>query len=264
MTSPLFRTSLWGFALMLGISMGASAQDQSERYERLKADAARGDAEAMYRLGEMYYLGSQARRGGPERDTQRGVELFRPLAEAGHARAQWRLGSAYEMGSGVERDAEIAYRLYTESAAQGFIHAKQTLGKLYIDGRGTAPDYDRAYTLLREAAEADVVRAMVDLARLYQDPDRGPMHDPSRAVHWLRISAEENQPTGVRGLSEAYLNGIGVERDPVEALRVYVEYEERTGRAQTTALLRLLSQLSDEERALVDQVAEAENWLPDG
>lgn len=264
MASSVFQTSLCTFALVLGMSMDASAQVQAERYERLKADAARGDAEAMYRLGEMYYLGNQARHGGPERDTERGLELFRPLAEAGHARAQWRLGWAYEMGSGVERDADIAYRLYTESAAQGFIHAKQTLGKLYLDGRGTAPDYDRAYTLLREAAEADVVRAMADLAGLYKDPDRGPVHDPSRAVHWFRMSAEQNQPAGVLGLSQAYLNGIGVERDPVEAARVYVEYEERTGRAQTTALLRLLSQLSDEERALVDQVAEAENWLPDG
>lgn len=263
MAHTVLQTSLGVFALVLGMSVGAAAQDQSERYERLKADAARGDTDAMYELGEMYYLGTQARHGGPERDTERGVELFRPLAEAGHARAQWRLGWAYEMGSGVERDAETAYRLYTDSAGQGFIHAKQTLGKLYIDGRGTPPDYDRAYTLLREAAEADVVRAMTDLARLYQDPERGPVHHPSRAVHWFRMSAEQNQPAGVRGLSEVYLNGIGVERDPVAALRVYVEYEERTGRAQITALLRLLAQLSDADRALVDQVAEAENWLSD-
>lgn len=263
MIDLVVRTSVRALVLVLGISTSATAQGQSERYEKLQADAARGDTDAMYELGEMYYLGTQARHGGPERDTERGVELFRPLAEAGHARAQWRLGWAYEMGSGVERDAETAYRLYTDSAAQGFIHAKQTLGKLYIDGRGTAPDFDRAYDLLREAAEADVVRAMTDLARLYQDPDRGPVYDPSRAVHWLRISAEHNQPTGVRGLSEAYLNGIGVERDPVAALRVYVEYEERSGRAQTTAMLRLLAQLSNADRALVDQVAEAENWLSD-
>ncbi|MDD7973263.1 tetratricopeptide repeat protein [Roseinatronobacter alkalisoli] len=263
MIDPVFRTSLGTLALVLGMSISAAAQDQSERYEQLKADAARGDADAMYELGEMYYLGMQAQRGGPERDTERGVELFRPLAEAGHVRAQWRLGWAYEMGSGVERDAETAYRLYTEAAAQGFIHAKQTLGKLYIDGRGTESDYDRAYALLREAAEADVVRAMTDLARLYQDPARGPVHDPARAVHWFRMSAEQNQPTGVQGLSEAYLNGIGVERDPVAALRAYVEYEERTGREQTTALLRILSQLSDEERAMVEKVAEAENWLAD-
>lgn len=263
MTYPVLRTSLGALALVLGMSVGAIAQDQSERYERLKADAARGDSDAMYDLGVMYYLGTQSRRGGPEQDDERGVELFRILAESGHAQAQWRLGWAYEMGSGVERDAETAYRLYTESAAQGFVHAKQTLGKLYIDGRGTPPDYDRAYDLLREAAEADVVRAMTDLARLYQDPDRGPVHDPSRAVYWFRMAAEQKQPTAVRELSQAYLNGIGVERDPVAAVRVYVDYEERTGRAQTTALLRILSQLSDADRALVDEVAEAENWLSD-
>ncbi|TVR49807.1 MAG: sel1 repeat family protein [Rhodobacteraceae bacterium] len=263
MTKPVFRPAFSAALLVLGMAAPAAAQDPLDRYERLKSEAERGDTDAIYDLGVIYYLGTMARHGGPERDEERGLELFRPLAEAGHAQAQWRLGWAYEMGSGVERDAETAYRLYTEAAAQGFIHAKQTLGKLYIDGRGTEPDYDRAYDLLRAAADADVVRAMIDLARLYQDPDRGPVHDPERAIHWLRMSAENNQPTAVRELSNAYLNGIGVERDPVAALRVYVEYEDRTGREQTTALLRVLSQLSAEDRIIVDQVAEAENWLAD-
>ncbi len=253
------------FALVIALALGAAhpiaAQDFGERYDRLKSEAAQGDSDAAYELGVLYYLGHRTQQGGPERDTERGVALFRPLAESGDPRAQWRLASAYEMGSGVERDAEMAYRLYQQAAEQGFVLAKQNLGKLYLDGRGTEHDADKAYELLREAAEGDQQRAMVDLARMYQDQDLGPEYDPARAVHWFRIAAEKNNSNGVRGLSEAYLHGHGVEQDSIEALRVYVAYEERTGRAQTTALLRILSQMSEEDRARADEVAEAENWL---
>ncbi len=259
MTFP-FRPLTLG-AVLLALATPLAAQDWTGRYERLKEEAARGDVDAIYDLGVVYYLGTLARGGGPERDEERGLELLRPLAEDGHARAQWRLGWAYQMGSGVERDAEEAYRLYTASAAQGFVHAKQTLGRLYLDGRGTEVDTDRAYALLRTAAEADVVRAMTDLGRLYLDPERGPVHDPERALHWLGVAAENNQPAAVRDLANAYLDGPGIPRDPIAALRVYVEYEERVGREQTTALLRILSQLTPEERAQADAVAEAENWL---
>lgn len=252
-------------AFVLALSLGAAhplvAQDFSERYERLKSEAAQGDSDAAYDLGVLYYLGMQAGQGGPERDVERGVALFRPLAESGDARAQWRLGWAYEMGSGVERDAETAYRWYQPAAEQGFMPAKQTLGKLYLEGRGTEQNADRAYRLLRDAAEGNQQRAMIDLARMYQDQDLGPEYDPERAVHWFRIAAERNDPNGVRGLSDAYLHGNGVAQDSIEALRVYVAYEERTGRAQTNALLRVLSQMSDEDRARADEIAEAENWL---
>ena len=249
------------FALCFGPTLPASAQDYAERYERLKSEAAQGDDDATYELAVMYYLGHRAQRGGPERDTERGVSLFRPLADKGDARAQWRLGWAYEMGSGVERDAEAAYHWYQPAVAQGFMPAKQTLGKLYLDGRGTDQNLDRAYQLLREASEGNQQRAMIDLARMYQDRDLGPAYDPEMAVHWFRIAAEGNNSNGVRGLSDAYLNGDGVERDPIAALRVYVEYEQRTGREQTTSLLRILSQMNEEDRARADQVAEAENWL---
>lgn len=242
----------------------AYAQDFTERFESLQAAAAQGDLDATYELGVLYHLGSRASRGGPEHDPERGVAIFAPLAAGGDARAQWRLGGAYELGRGVERDADTAYRWYRAAADQGFIPAMQPLGRLYLTGTGTAQDADTAYALFREAAEAGNLRAKIALARLYQDADLAPDYDPVRAVHWFRRAAQRDDNNGVRGLSNAYLHGNGVERDPTQALRIYVEYAQRTGRAQTSAMARVVSQMTEAERAAADATSRAENWeLPD-
>lgn len=248
--------------LSAALALPAAAQVGAERYERLKEEAAQGDSEAIYRLGEMYYLGNFASTGGPERDRARGVELWMPLAEAGDPRAQWRVGDAYSViGDGIETDLELGYTWLRASADQGYLYAMHPLGGMYLNGRGVEADEDEAYRLFRLGAEAGAQRSIVALAQMYQRPDQGPVHDPQEGVHWFRLGAEQNNSNAVRGLSDAYLNGDGVERDPIMALRVYVEYEERTGQEQTRALLRILEQMTDEERARADEIAEAEGWL---
>jgi len=257
----LNHLTLCAMAMMISVAgLPANAQDFSQRYQQLQAGAAQGDSDAAYDLGVLYLLGSRAERGGPEQDEARGLDLLRPLAENGDARAQWRLGRAYEFGNGVARDADQAYIWYRAAADQGLIHVMQPLGRMYLDGRGAPQDAATAYDLFRQGAEAGNLRAKIALARLYQDAERAPVYDPSRAVHWFRQAAQQDDSNGVRGLSNAYLNGLGVARDPIQALRVYVEYEQRSGRQQTNAMLRILSQMTDQERAEVDAVAHAENW----
>lgn len=241
----------------------AEAQDFSERYDRLHAEAEAGDPDAIYELAVAYYLGHRTAHGGPEQDRERAVAMFRPLADDGDARAQWRLGHAYEMGSGVERDAASAYRWYSAAVEQDFVHAYHPLGQMYMSGRGTQQDEAEGYRLLRLGAEGNAQRAMVSLAQIYESETRGPEYDPALAVHWYRQAAEQNNSVAVRRLSDAYLNGHGVERDPVQAVRVYVEFEERSGREQTRALMRILGELSEEEREAVIAVGDKEDWLSD-
>ena len=73
-----------------------------------------------------------------EKDYLKAIQLWRPLAQAGDAEAQYRLGVMYAEGRGVApNDAEAA--LWFERAAeQGEPMAQYNLGASYAEGSGRA------------------------------------------------------------------------------------------------------------------------------
>src|SRR5258707_12678552 len=64
-------------------------------------------------------------------DFDNAVRLLRPLAEAGNAVAQEKLGRLYQRGKGVPRDFELAIAWYRKAAEQGDAAAEGRLGFLY-------------------------------------------------------------------------------------------------------------------------------------
>jgi uncharacterized protein len=70
---------------------------------------------------------------------------WRPLAEQGDARAQYRVGSLYSTGRGVARDYIEAARWYRAAARQGQIEAQCALGAWYRIGRGVPQDFITAH-----------------------------------------------------------------------------------------------------------------------
>ncbi len=123
--------------------------------------AARGNADAMFNLGQAYRLGrgipidlgaaedwyTRAARGGHvDAQTQLGMMLFqngysraamswlRKSADKGDARAQLIYGTALYNGDGVaNRDPLLAYSYVSRSAAQGLGPAKSTLAEMNRD-----------------------------------------------------------------------------------------------------------------------------------
>ena len=65
---------------------------------------------------------------------------FRPLAEQGHAEAQYNLGFMYWNGNGVPKDDTEAVRWYRLAADQGVAQAQNNLGIMYAVGRGVTKD----------------------------------------------------------------------------------------------------------------------------
>ena len=65
------------------------------------------------------------------RHDAKGIALVRPLAEAGNARAQIRLGDASAEGRGVERNPTIARDWYEKAASAGEINAMLRLGAMF-------------------------------------------------------------------------------------------------------------------------------------
>src|SRR5271157_3614753 len=106
------------------------------------------------------------------RDYAAAIQLCRPLAEQGDARAQTSLAGMYYNGQGVEQDYAEAAKWLRKAAEQGYAPAQADLGVMYWNGQGVPQDVVAAYMWLNLAAtqEPDAVRER-DVAASQMTPD---------------------------------------------------------------------------------------------
>ena len=127
-----------------------------------------GDAQAQYRVADLYDLGR-----GVARDYQAAVLWYRRAADQGHANAQHNLGSMYELGDGVEPDYALAAAIvwFRRAALQGYAPAQCSLGVMYALGRGVRRDDIEAYKWLSLAMQGnpDIHASVISLAKKNRD-----------------------------------------------------------------------------------------------
>ncbi len=144
------------------------------------------------------------------------LEQWRPLAEAGHARAQHRLAGLYEQGKGVARDYRIAIGWLRKAAKQGLADAQLDLYRFYDQGLGTPQHRERALYWLRRAAEQGVISAQYNLALAYQNGD-GIKRSRKRAAYWYERAANQGDVDAQFNLGLMYASGKIIGRDLVKA-----------------------------------------------
>jgi uncharacterized protein len=83
------------------------------------------------------------------------LRLIRPLAEQGHADAQYFLGTMYHDGVGVPRDYATAASWYRKAAERWYVMAQGSLGGLYVQGHGVPQDDVLAHMWFILAAVGD-------------------------------------------------------------------------------------------------------------
>jgi TPR repeat protein len=111
-------------------------------------------------------------------------QTIRPLAEAGDAKSQTRLGTLYALGRGVEQDFEESIKWFQLAAEQGYAQAQYAFGRQLSKGEGIAKDV-------------------------------------KEAVVWFRKSADQNHPSSQHALGLAYELGEGIECNLEEAMKWY-------------------------------------------
>jgi TPR repeat protein len=97
------------------------------------------------------------------------VAELRPLADAGNAEAQCRLGILYAEGVGVRPNDALAASWLRRAADQGHGEAQYHLGRMYLAGRGVPDDRRGAIARLTKAAAAGYAPASQLLAKLRPD-----------------------------------------------------------------------------------------------
>src|SRR5215471_13951300 len=91
-------------------------------------------------------------------DAPAGAALLRPMAEAGAAAAQFRLGELYEQAKGVIHSHVDAVRWFRAAAEQGHVGAQAKLGEDYFSGRGAPASVTAAAAALQEEVETGGTR----------------------------------------------------------------------------------------------------------
>ena len=86
------------------------------------ADAALAEAAKLHRIGQ----------------TQDALRIWRKLAAAGQADAQYNLGLIHQHADGVPRNYAEATKWYAQAAAQGDVYAQRAIGEIYMRGLGVA------------------------------------------------------------------------------------------------------------------------------
>jgi len=115
------------------------------------------------------------------------LKLASPAADAGDARAQYRLGVLLRDGLGAEKNLTAAADWFARASAQKHLPAMTDLAVMYQAGEGVERDTRRAATLLTEAAELGDPVAQFKLGEAYQN-GKGVTKSVIHARYWYELA----------------------------------------------------------------------------
>ncbi len=130
-----------------------------------------------------------------QRDYAAALRELRPLAEQGHAEAQFRLGQMYHGGEGVPQDYAEAAKWYRKAAEQGATNGQFGLGSIYKFGLGVPQDYAEAAKWYRKAADQGDALAQYSLGHMYKEGNGVPQ-DLALAHMWFNLLAGSGKALG--------------------------------------------------------------------
>lgn len=134
---------------------------------------------------------AEARKVYRAEDYKRAMQLLLPLAQQGHANAQYYLARMYEKGEGVEKDEAKTLEWYRRSAEGGNPRAQYKLFAAYARGWGDVKkDEAQAQQWLIKSAEGGYGRAQEGLAKAYEKGKFGFPKDRAKAEYWKKKAGE--------------------------------------------------------------------------
>jgi len=126
------------------------------------------------------------------------VAIWRPLADAGDADAQFNLGQAYRLGRGVPIDLSVAKVFFERAARTGHLDASTTLGLLLFQNGEQA----QGLKWLRQAADQGEPRALLVYGTALYNGD----------------GVTQDKVLGYAFVSRAASQGLGPAKDTLEQL----------------------------------------------
>lgn len=128
-----------------------------------------------------------------------------PLANAGNAEAQLKVGNLYDDGCGVEFDRKKSIFWWQKAAEAGVAEAQYLVGR-YLDYKDpnsgetpTLEEYKKAFELHEKAARQNYAPAKTRLGDFYSY-GYGVKIDPAKQLYWYKEAAKQNDLRAIYAL----------------------------------------------------------------
>ena len=145
------------------------------------------------------------------------VMLLQKAADAGSVDAMYDLADCYIDGLGVPKNDEISIKWMIKAADNDHALAQAAMGVVYCFGLyGIEQNYPLSEKYLKIAAEKNIADAQAYLAFLYIN-----IENYDQAIVWARKAAQSENEHAFTILGQIYMDGLGVDRDPIEGLKWY-------------------------------------------
>ena len=119
------------------------------------------------------------------------VRLYRIAAEKGNSLAQYRLGTRYFLGEGVNKSNEEAFKWWKRAAEQGNPDAQNNIGRMYAEGTGVKKDRQKALEWWQKAADNGSGHAKHNIEMFYKyDEIYGTENDPRITVDFKALNSK--------------------------------------------------------------------------
>lgn len=201
----------------------------------MKKSADQNDAHAQQCLSDFYLLGEIT-----QQNKALGIDYKIKAAEQGLADAQIDLARCYATGYGVKQDYQKAFEWYLAAAESHKAYAIYQVGSYLLDGRSGFPENPvEAFTWFLKAAELGDADAQAQVAYQYLFGGIGVDQNIEKGLAWAKKAVEQQNRYGYYTMASAYLEGIGVEKDPLKALH-FMELSAKAGHSIAQYELGLL------------------------
>lgn len=158
---------------------------------------------------------------GVQQDTEKALHWFRIAASNNVPGAMNFLGNMFSDGKGVAVDKARSIQWYEVAAKFGDFHASSNLGLRYLYGDlGINQDYAKAFRHLRHASELGNTEAQHHLSYMYTE-GKGITKDYALAAFWAGFSAASGNPGGMLRLGILKRHGYGIEKDQANAIKLF-------------------------------------------
>ena len=192
--------------------------------------------DAIYMLGVCY---DEAK--GVKQNLNQAFELYQAAAKNDSELAILKIAKFYEEGVVVEKSLKTAIELYVKLTKYHNAYAMYKIGSFYLEGKGLKKSLDNAYMWLNKSLAAGSVEAM-NYFRLLGSKSKTDIRsteeiflagqsyfekgDYEPAIQMFEIAAKEKYIKAIFKLSNAYLNGEGVEKSPEMSFKTLLKYKD--------------------------------------